>query len=128
MLFWPPLAVEMVCLFSLADPMASELRDPFAHCAKENNTLGGVNIEPIRTKNVQNMRQVSEGTLTISNAIQRPSKVDIVCIYNQVVVQPCMGVSLKKFLHDEIYLEGPKDWCINGFLFNPSRGFDGAYQ
>ena len=33
-------------LFSPADPTASELRDPFAN-SKENNTLGGVNVEPI---------------------------------------------------------------------------------
>ena len=96
--------------------------------ARKRTILGGVNVEPIRTKSVQNVRQVSEGTLTISNAIQCPSKVDIVCIHNQVVVQPCMGVSLKRFLQDEVYTEGPKDWRINGSLFNPSRGFDGAYQ
>ena len=105
-------------LFSPADPSANELSDPFANRSKENNTLGGVNV-------VQYMGKVFESTLTICNAIQSPTKVDIVGVYYQVVVQPGMGISLEKFLYDEVHTEGPEDGCICGSLFNPSRGFYG---
>ena len=56
---------ELWTMFSPVDPVSSKLRDPFANCTKENNTLGGVNVEPIHTKSMQNMGKVSKGTLSI---------------------------------------------------------------
>ena len=65
------------------------------------------------------MGKVSEGTLAVCYAVQCPAKVDIVCVHNQVVVQPCMGIPLKEFLHYEIHTKGPEDGSINGSCLIP---------
>ena len=100
-------------MFSPADPTASELRDPFPNSPEENNTFGGIDVEPKGTKGVQNMNKVSKGTLAIGNAIQRPAEVDIVRVDDQVVVQPFMGIPLKEFLYYEVHTEGPEAGRIN---------------
>ena len=90
-------------LFGPADPTACELRDPLANRPEENNTLSGIDVESKGTKGVQNVGEVSESTLAVCHAVQCSAKVDIVCVPNQVVVQPCMGIPLEEFLHYETH-------------------------
>ena len=87
-------------MFGPADPLACELGDPLTYRSKKNNTLGGIDVEPKRAKGVQDVCKISKGVQAVRNAVQRPADVDIICVYDQVLVQPFMGVPLKKFFHD----------------------------
>ena len=87
-------------MFGPADLLACELGDPLAYCSKKHNTLSGIDVESKGAKGVQYMCKISKGVQAIRNAVQRPPDVDIVCIDDQVIVQPFMGVPLKKFFHD----------------------------
>ena len=100
-------------MFGPANPVPYELRDPFSNCSKEDNTFGSVNVEPIRAKGVQNVGKISKGTVAICNTAQVPTEMNITCINNEMLVQPCMRVSLKEILHDEVPTKSPHDGRIN---------------
>ena len=91
---------KLWAMFGPADPLAWELGDPLTYRSKKNNTLGGIDVEPKRAKGVQDVCKISKGVQAVRNAVQRPADVDIICVYDQVLVQLFMGIPLKKFFHD----------------------------
>ena len=91
---------ELRAMFGPADPTAYEFRDPLAYRSEKNNTLGGIDVESKGAKGMQDVGKVSKGVQAVRNTMQRPSEVDVVCVYDQVVVQPFMRIPLKEFLHD----------------------------
>ena len=75
-------------LFWSRDPSLQERRGIFAHQAHDGHAFGFIHLESVRLERAQDTLQVMDGFETLGNRSDDPSEVDVVCIYDDVRLNP----------------------------------------
>ena len=104
--------VQQRSLFWSRGPSLQKRLGIFANQAHDGHTFGFVHLEVIRLERAQDTLQIMEAFEYVSDRIDDPSEVDVICINDHVGFDPIHVISSKKIMEDEVHAQCPKHWGI----------------